>query len=126
MRRLLGRALFVGAAAAASIALTAGTASAHFCYVENANGRAVQGMADSNGFVAFGELASFFLPELCEDGIEHLADAAGVTTGTAINAHAVMAGGTLKKEQPSSNGISHLDFEALDAAIPDAFALCAQ
>lgn len=124
MNRFVGRALFVGAAAAASIAMTAGTASAHFCYVSNANAKAIQGMAGSNGFVTFGELANFFLPDLCQEGVEHLAGAAGVSTGTPINAHAVMAGGTLGKDK-GANGISHLNFEAIDAAVPDAYALCA-
>ena len=37
-----------------------------------------------------------------------------------IHAHAVMAGGTLKKgSEASPKPISHLDFDAIDAAFPE-------
>lgn len=53
-----------------------------------------------------------------------LADAGGISTTTAIHAHAVMAGGALRNGK-HIKPISHLDFDALDAAFPDAVAACA-
>ncbi|NIK56365.1 hypothetical protein [Kribbella shirazensis] len=126
MNRLLRRALMTGAGAVAALALAAGPASAHFCFKTNLNARAAQGMSGSANWVPFSALAAEFLPGLCDAGIAHLATAAGATPSTLINTHGTMAGGTLKKGADSGTpSISHLDFEALDAAVPDAFALCA-
>lgn len=126
MMKLLRRALMTGAGAVAIVGLAAGPASAHFCFKTALNERAAQGMAGSANWVSFGDLAAEFLPGLCEEGIEHLATAAGATTSTLINSHGTMAGGTLKKGADAGTpAISHLDFEALDAAVPEAFALCA-
>jgi hypothetical protein len=60
---------------------------------------------------------------LCDAGIEVLADAAGISVLTPINAHAVMAGGALSRDK-DARGISHLDFDAIDAAFPEAVAAC--
>ena len=118
------RALTVGAATAAAVVLGAGPAAAHFCYFTEANVQAELGRAGSSGFATFGDLALEFTG-LCPAGIQVLADAAGVTTGTTINAHAVMAGGTLKKGADASpKPISHLNFGAIEAAMPDAVAAC--
>ena len=118
------RLLTVGAATAAAMVFSAGPASAHFCYFTDANARAELGRAGSQGFASFGDLAAE-ITGLCPAGVEVLADAAGVTTGTMIHAHAVMAGGTLKKGPTASpKPISHLDFEAIDAAFPAAAAAC--
>ena len=59
---------------------------------------------------------------LCPAGVDVLADAAGVSTSTMINAHGVMAGGTEGKR--TIKPISHLDFGAIDAAFGDAVAAC--
>ena len=126
MNKLLRRALMTGAGAVAIAGLAAGPASAHFCFKTNLNARAAQGMAGSANWVPFGELAAEFLPDLCEEGIEYVAAAGGVTTSTLIDSHGTMAGGTLKKgENAGTPSISYLNFEALDAAIPGAYALCA-
>lgn len=126
MGKLLRRALMTGAGAIAIVGLAAGPANAHFCFKTELNARAAQGMAGSANWVSFGSLAAEFLPGLCAEGIEHIATAAGATPSTLINSHGTMAGGTLKKGANSGNpAISHLDFEALDAAVPEAFALCA-
>ncbi|GAA1606881.1 hypothetical protein GCM10009789_71500 [Kribbella sancticallisti] len=126
MNKLLRRALMTGAGAVAVLGLAVGPANAHFCFKTNLNAKAAQGQAGSANWVPFGELAAEFLPGLCPAGIEHLATAAGATPSTLINTHGTMAGGTLKKGADSgTKSISHLDFEALDAAVPDAFALCA-
>jgi hypothetical protein len=126
MNKLLRRALMTGAGAVAIVGLATGPANAHFCFKTNLNAIAAQGMAGSQTWVPFGELAAEFLPDLCEAGIEHLATAGGVTTSTLINTHGTMAGGTLRKgENAGTPSISHLDFDAIDLAIPDAFALCA-
>jgi hypothetical protein len=60
----------------------------------------------------------------CDAAIDYIAAASGATADTMINAHAVMAGGTLRKASPGNPAISHLDFEALEAAIPGGLALC--
>lgn len=125
VRTTVRRVLTVGAATVAAVLLGAGPASAHFCYFTEANVKAELGRAGSSGFATFGDLA-FEFTGFCPDGIQILADAAGVTTGTTINAHTVMAGGTLKKGPGASpKPISHLDFAAIEAAIPTAGAACA-
>lgn len=110
------------AASAIVFALTAGSASAHFCYFTEANTNAELGRAGSNGFATFGELA-FQFTGLCDAGIAVLADAAGVSTTTTINAHGVMAGGTLRNGK-NIKPITHLDFAAIEAAFPAAEAAC--
>lgn len=76
-------------------------------------------MADSEAFVSFHDLAAEFTG-LCDAGIEVLADAAAIETWTAINVRTVMTQGADGKSQ----GICHLDFDAIDAAFPDAVAAC--
>lgn len=51
--------------------------------------------------------------------------AAGISSSTLINGYGLMAGGTLKKGDGGYKAISYLDFDAIDAAVPDAFAACA-
>lgn len=123
-KKLLGRALFVGVAAAASIALTAGTASAHFCYKVNENPKSWEGKAGSANWTSFGDLVEENVGPLCTEGVDILAAAAGVTSTTLINTKGTMAGGTLKKEDPGTKSISYLNFDGLFAAIPDAFIAC--
>lgn len=120
--RPLGRLTTVTAAAAAAVLLGTGTASAHFCYVNHMTPQAMAGAANSNGFNSFGEVALEFTG-LCPSGIQVLADAAGVSVGTPINLHAVMAGGAARQGK-EARGISHLDFGAIDAAFPAAVAAC--
>lgn len=112
-----------GVATVAAFALAVAPASAHFCFKTNLNERAAEGQAGSQGWVSFYDLALEFTG-LCDAGIEVLAEAGGVTTGTLINAHGLMAGGTLKKADGGNPAISHLDFEAIDAAFPAAAAAC--
>jgi hypothetical protein len=113
-----------GVATAVAVVLAAAPANAFFCFKTALNERAAEGMAGSQGWTSFGEIA-FEVTGLCDAGIEILADAAGVTTDTPIKAHGVMAGGTLRKGEDSGNtAISHLDFEAIDAAFPEAVAAC--
>ena len=107
----------VTAGAAAIVVLSSTAASAHFCYFNNPNPNANAGRAGSNGFVTFGAIAAG--EGFCPAGAQVLAEAVGVTTGTLINAHGVMAGPT-----GGNKAISHLDFAALEAAIPDALAAC--
>ena len=75
--------------------------------------------SSSRGFVSFGTIAA--AEGFCPAGAQVLADAVGVSTSTLINAHGTMAGPT-----DGNKAISHLDFEALEAAIPDALAACAE
>ncbi|HEX6756661.1 MAG TPA: hypothetical protein VF109_12045 [Mycobacteriales bacterium] len=108
----------------AAVALGAGPASAHFCFKTNLNERAAQGMAGSANWVSFHDLA-FEFTGLCDAGIAILAEAGGATPDTLINSHGTMAGGTLRKgEDAGTKSISHLDFEAIDAATPAAIAAC--
>jgi hypothetical protein len=116
---LVRRVTTVVAGAAAAVLLSSTAASAHFCYFSNPNPNGDAGRAGSKGFVPFGVLAAQ-ITGLCPAGVEVLADAAGVTTGTLINAHGVMAGPT-----DGNKAISHLDFAAIEAAGPDAAAACA-
>ena len=106
----------------AAVALGLGPASAHFCYVNNMTPQGMAGAGNSNGFVTFHDLA-FEFTGLCDAGIQVLADAAGISVDTPINAHAVMASGA-EFQGNDVPGISHLDFEAIDAAFPDAVAAC--
>jgi hypothetical protein len=106
----------------AAIALGVAPAAAHFCYHNNLTPQSTAGMLGSNAYVSFGALAAEFTG-LCPAGIEVLADAAGVTVDTPIHARAVMAEGVAKQGR-SNPAISHLDFEAIDAAFPAAVAAC--
>ena len=108
----------ISAGAAATLVLTATASSAHFCYFSDPNPNGDAGRAGSKGFVPFGVLAGQ-ITGLCPAGVQVLADAAGVTTGTLINGHGLMAGPT-----DGNKAISHLDFAALEAAIPAAAAAC--
>lgn len=116
---VLRRASVVAVSAVAAIAMSAGAANAHFCFNKHAVQQGAQGMANSQGLVSFHDLA-FEFTGLCDAGIEILADAGGVEPWTAINVRTVMAQGS----QGKSQGIGYLDFEAIDAAFPDAEAAC--
>ncbi|MPZ62748.1 MAG: hypothetical protein GEU93_15925 [Propionibacteriales bacterium] len=118
------RIVTTGVATVAALVITAGPASAHFCFKDNLNERAAQGQAGSANWVSFGDLA-FQFTGLCPEGVQVLADAGGVTVDTMINSHGTMAGGTLRKEDGGgTKSISHLDFAAIEAATPDAEAAC--
>ena len=117
---LVRRLSTVAAATVAVVALTASAASAHFCYFSDPNPNGDGGRAGSNGFVSFGVIAAAETG-LCPAGVQVLADAAGVTTSTLINAHGLMAGPT-----GGNKAISHLDFAAIEAAFGDAAAACAE
>ncbi len=106
----------------AAVAVSSGPASAHFCYVNNMTPQAMAGANNSSSFVSFHDLAAEFTG-LCDAGIQVLADAAGISVDTPINVHAVMAGGAQSRGKDAP-GISHLDFEAIGAAFPDAVAAC--
>ncbi len=116
---ILRRASVVAVSAIAAIAMSAGAANAHFCFNKHAVQQGAQGMANSQGFVSFHDLA-FEFTGLCDAGIEILADAGGVEPWTAINVRTVMAQGS----QGKSQGIGYLDFEAIEAAFPGAEAAC--
>ena len=118
----LRRLSIIGVGTVAAVALGIGPASAHFCYIDNMTPQAMAGASNSNGFVSFHDLA-FQFTGLCDAGIKVLADAAGIAVETPINVHAVMAGGAEFKGK-DARGISHLDFEAIDAAFPNAIAAC--
>jgi hypothetical protein len=109
----------VTASAVATIAMSAGAANAHFCFNKQAVQQGAAGMANSEGFASFHDLA-FEFTGLCDAGIDVLADAAGVEPWTAINVRTVMAQGS----QGMSQGIGYLDFESITAAFPAAVEAC--
>lgn len=121
--RSVGRLAALTAATATAVALGTAPATAYFCFVDNLTPQAAAGAASSSGFATFGELA-FEFTGLCPAGIEVLAAAAAVQPGTPINVHAVMAGGA-ESQGKDARGINHLDFAAVDAAMPAAIAACA-
>lgn len=119
------RVLVTTAVMGAAVGLAAGPASAHMCFKTALNERAAAGMAGSHNFMTFADIATSFIPGLCPAGVEILADAGGATPTTLINSHGTMAGGTLKKGADSgTKSISHLDIEAVDAAVPTALEAC--
>jgi hypothetical protein len=121
---LARRLITTSVAAGAAVVLAAGPAAAHFCYNTKLTPEAMQGMANSQAFASFGDLAAE-ITGLCPAGVQVLADAAQVSLDQPIHLKAVMAGGTLKKADGGGTpAISHLDFEAIDAAFPDAIAAC--
>ena len=125
LRTMTGRLLIGGATVVGAVALAAAPASAHFCFNDKMSERAAQAAAGSQNWVTFHDLAAEFTG-LCDDGIDVLAAAGGVDPGTLIHMHAVMAGGTLKEGGRGGNpAISHLDFDAIDAAMGEAGAACA-
>jgi hypothetical protein len=124
-RKTVRRMVATGIGTVAAVAIVAAPASAHFCFKTNLNERAAQGQAGSANWVRFEDLARE-ITGLCDAGIEILADAGGVTMDTLINGHGTMAGGTLRKGPDAGTpSISHLDFDAIEAASEAAAAACA-
>lgn len=105
--------------------MAAAPASAHFCFKTHDTANGAAGKAGSSGWATFGEIAASEIPGLCAAGIDVLAAATGATASTPIKTSGVMAAGTLKKEEGGNKSIDHLDFAAIEAAIPAAFAACA-
>lgn len=125
MRKVVRRALTSGVTTVVLVGVAAGPSAAHFCFKTDVNDRAASGMAGSSNWVAFTDIAAQALPGLCPEGVEYVANAAGATSDTLINSHGTMAGGTLRKGPDAGNkAISHLDFDALFAAVDDGHALC--
>lgn len=113
---LIRRLVTVAAAASATVALTMGSAAAHFCYVENANENGQKGKSNSPAFLSFSEVVAIFVdPTLCPDGVAVLADAADVTPDTAI---------FQPRTLPDTAGISHLNVPAIEGAYGDAVEAC--
>lgn len=112
------RAATVAVSAVAVIALSGGSASAHYCFFKDPNPNADKGRAGSHGFIPFSTITSQFLG-LCPAGGQILADAGGVEMDTLINAHGAMAGGS-----GGNKAIGHLNFAAIGAAAEEAFGAC--
>lgn len=124
--RFLARTGIAVAAAGLMAVAAAGPASAHFCFKTNRNETSTAAIAGSNNWMSFADIARQEIPGICDAAIAHIAAAAGASPDVMIHTHSVMAGGTLKKgEAAGTPSISHLDFAALEAAIPDGLALCA-
>lgn len=125
MSKAVRRLVTATVAGGTAVVLAALPAAAHFCFKTELNDRAQAGQAGSANWVSFEALAAE-MTGLCPAGVVVLADAAGVDLDAMINTHGTMAGGTLKKGADGGNkAIGHLDFEAIDAAFPDAAAACA-
>lgn len=112
------RASILGAATAALVVLSGAPALAHYCFFTDPNVNANAGRAGSSAFVTFDEFTSF--TQLCDEGQEILAEAAGVSMDTLLNGRGVMAGG----REGGTKTIGHLDFGTMIAAGPAAFAEC--
>lgn len=124
--RFIARAGAATALAAVMALAAAGPAAAHFCFKTNRNATSAAAIAGSQGWISFADIARSEIPGICEAAIDYIAAASGASADTMINTRAVMAGGTLRKGPDSGTpSISHLDFEALEAAIPGGLALCA-
>lgn len=124
-KKAVRRLVVGGVATVAAFALAVPPASAHFCFRTQLADRATQASSGSPAWVSFHDLA-FEFTGLCDAGIEVLAAAGGVSSDTLIHAKTVMASGTLKKSGGGGTpGISHLDFDGIEAAFPDAIAACA-
>ena len=107
------------------VLLAAGPASAHFCYLVNASDRSDAGRAGSNGWTSFSEAAQQALPDLCYDGTVVLAEAGGVSVDTPILDHSTLANGTLRNGKGHDvPAVGYLDFDAIVAALPDAYEAC--
>jgi hypothetical protein len=122
-KKAVRRLVVGGVATVAAFALAVPPASAHFCFRTQLADRATEASSGSPAWVSFHDLA-FEFTGLCDAGIDILAAAGGVSPSTLIHAKTVMASGTLKKGG-GNPGISHLDFEGIEAAFPDAEAACA-
>jgi hypothetical protein len=124
MRLVARTAAAVGTAAVMAVA-AAGPASAHFCFKTNRNDTSSAAIAGSAAWMSFADIARVELPGLCDAGIAHVAEAAGASPDVMINTRGTMAGGTLRKGPDAGTpSISHLDFDALFAAVEDGYALC--
>ena len=108
----------VSGLAAATVALSAGGAFAHECYFTNPNPHAQAGRAGTPAFMSFHDMAEQYLG-LCEVGIDQLAAAGNITPDTLINTKGMMAGPT-----DGNKAIRHLDFAAIDEAVPGALEAC--
>ncbi len=128
MYHLFRRAAVTTGATVAIVALTAGSASAHFCFKRDLNPQAAAKIGDSQGFAPLSELITMFTGVSCDGGVAFLAGALGATPTTLINVKGTMAGGNVKqgKENPA---IAHLEFpetdEEFEALIGEAMVLCA-
>lgn len=125
MKKIL---MFVGTVTCV-LALTAGTASAHFCYNSK---RSAQGNAKvterSNGFATYAQMLAEF--GLCAGGIAHVEEFGpdSIPLDVPVNSHAVMASGTFRSGN-DAKGVDHIDatqaeWDAFDATIDDAFESC--
>lgn len=111
------------------LGLTAGTASAHFCYnVKRSDKGTEQVAARSNGFATYAEMLVDF--GVCADGIEYVEvnGPDSIPLDQPVNSHATMAGGTFHSGN-DARGIDHIEatdaeWESFDATINEAFVLC--
>jgi hypothetical protein len=104
--------------AAATVALSTGSAFAHECYFTNPNPNADAGRSHTPAFMSFGDLA-YQYTGLCPAGIAELAQAGGITPETLINSRGMMAGPT-----DGNKAIGHADFDAIFEAMPHAYDTC--
>ena len=114
MDRHIRRAVTTCCATVGIVALTAGTASAHFCYREGLNPIAAAANTGNPNWVSLDALIAEFIPGLCPTGADIIKDAFGAPGDALINQHAVMAGGNAKQGM-SNPAISHLAFPETDA-----------
>jgi hypothetical protein len=124
MHAWVRRALVTTGTTAGIIALTAGSASAHFCYIKDLNDRAAANLGSTPAWLSMSDAVRMFVePDMCDAGVAIIAAGGGVTPTTLINERGLMAGGNFKQGK-SNPSIGHLDFAGLEAAIPGAYEAC--
>jgi hypothetical protein len=107
-------------ATTAAVLLSSGAALAHGCYFTNPNPNADANRAHTKAFMSFTDMAHMFIaPDFCAEGIEILAEAAGITPETMINGRGMMAGGS-----GGNKAIQHMDFAGLEANMQLAMDTC--
>ena len=111
------------------LALTAGTASAHYCYNEKRSEKGnEQVAANSNGYMTFSQMLVEW--GMCQEGIDHVVENTpeSIPLDVPIHAHATMGGGAVHNGK-DPGGIGHIDasdedWDAFDAAIGEAAGMC--
>ena len=105
--------------AAATVALSTGSAFAHECYFTNPNPNADAGRSHTPAFMSFGDMARQET-DLCPGGIAVVADGLGITPETLINVRGMMAGPT-----GGNKAIHHINFDLIDDELMGkAFSAC--
>lgn len=127
------RSTTVAATTLAAWMMLSGTALAHFCYVPNRSDQGNAGAANSKAWISIDQI--LMEDGLCEEGAVHFEDAylapRNLSRATLVHGRTLLAGPhAFSEKMRDGKGIDHLftseqDFVELDAAIGEAFGVCA-